>query len=182
MQLLIASGANERGAMTTSSSLHAGDTGRRPFAVFARLATVSIGLVNLAFLAIQNGVDDAMRRGDVTWNNALPVVLAVVVAGLVTSEITLRRLEPFGEEFFHRYRIMVLALGLGGMLTGGMVTAALALNGALLIEPATLLVRVAAALLFGLVDGASGAVLGLLEGLILAFPLAAILGRFRNTN
>ena len=158
------------------------DTGGRSFAVFVRFTAVSFGLVNLAFLAVRNGVDDTMRRGDVTWNNALPVVLAAIVAGLATSEIVLRRLEPFGEEFFHRYRIMVLASSLGGMLLGGMVAAALALNGALLIEPATLLERVAAALLFGLVGGASGAVLGLLEGLILAFPLTVVLGWFRSAD
>lgn len=168
--------------MTTSSRLHAEGTSRRPFAVFARIAAVSIGLANLVFLAVQNGVDDAMRRGNVTWNDALPVVLAVMIAGFAASEITLRRLEPFGEELFHRYRVMVLALGLGGMLAGAMVVGALALNGALLVEPVTLLQRVAAALLFGLVGGASGAVLGLLEGLILALPLAAILGLFRNED
>lgn len=34
----------------------------------------------------------------------------------------------------------------------------------------------------GLVGAAFGLVLGMFEGLILAFPLAAILGRFRNAN
>ena len=53
-----------------------------------RFAAVFVGLVNLAILATLNGVGTAARRGDVTLDYALPVVLAVILAGLLTSEVS----------------------------------------------------------------------------------------------
>ena len=58
--------------------------------VFTRFAAVFVGLANLAVLAALNGTDFTLQNGDVMWDQALPVVLAVVVAGLLTSEIVLR--------------------------------------------------------------------------------------------
>jgi len=162
--------------------LDASGTGSRSLAVFARLTAVFVGLANLTFLAVQNGVGAAIQRGDATWNNAFPVVLAVIVAGLLISEIVLRRFTLLGEEFSQRYLIVVLAWGLGGALTGGLVAAALALNGALVIGSATLLERIAAAIVSALVGAGAGGVLGVAEGLLLALPLAAILGLFRRTS
>ena len=68
---------------------------------FTRLAAIIVGLVNLAALVILEGVDSVVQRGDVVWSQALPLVLAVVVAGLLTSEIVLRwfKQSTLAEEF-----------------------------------------------------------------------------------
>ncbi len=50
-----------------------------------RFAAVFVGLVNLAILAALNGVGTAARMGDVTL---LTVVLAVILVGLLTSEVS----------------------------------------------------------------------------------------------
>jgi len=55
-----------------------------------RLAAIFVGLVYLAVLVMLEGVESIVQRGDVVWSQALAVVLAVVSAGLLTSEIVLR--------------------------------------------------------------------------------------------
>ncbi len=55
--------------------------------------------------------DSCIRMEDVVrWIKALPAVLLVVVAGLGTAEIVLKRFKPLAlrERFFDRYRFMVL--------------------------------------------------------------------------
>ena len=50
---------------------------------FTRVAAIFVVLANLAVLIMLEGVDPIVQRGDVVWSQALlPVVLAVVVAGL----------------------------------------------------------------------------------------------------
>jgi hypothetical protein len=181
--LLTGSGATERGDVATSR-LNASDTGRRPFTAFTRLAGVFVGLVNLLVLADPNGVVIAYQMGNVGWYEALPPVLAVMIAGLVTSEVVLRWLEPvaLAEKFSHRYGISVFAVCLGGTLMGFLLAAALTLNRVLVPGPDTLLERIPVSLIPGLVGAVFGLGLGLVEGLFLALPLAVILGRFRNRS
>lgn len=170
--------------MTTSSST-ASDTGRRPFAVFTRFAAIFVGLANLAFLAILFDSDSSAWR-NVAWTEALPCVIAMVVAGLVTAEIFLRRFRPLAlkEEFFDRYRVMVGTVCLGGVVSGGLVGSLLLLGdssagGSLTITGliSTVLMTVSVMLLSGFL-ASYGAALGFIEGLFLAFLLAAILGLF----
>lgn len=153
-------------------------------AAFSRLAAVFVGLINLIVLAGPNEVASAYRRGDVGWNEALPPVFAVMVAGLVTAEVVLRWLKPvaLAEKFSRRYGISVFVVCLGGALMGFLLAAALALNGVLVGGSKTLPERIPGALASGVVGVAFGLGSGLVEGAILAFPLAAILGRFRNAS
>jgi hypothetical protein len=149
-------------------------------ATFARLSAVSVGLANLAVLAGLFDSDSPLRRGEVAVGEALPPVLILVVAGLLTSEIVLRTFKPLREKFFERYSFTVLAVCLGGMLMGGLLAGLFALNGVLFPKPSTILQGIVAALMSGLVGAAFGLGLGLAEGLVLAFPIAAILGLFRS--
>ena len=147
---------------------------------FSRLAAIFVGMANLAVLAWLSD-DSRIRTGDVAWwIEALPAMLIVVVAGLVTSEIVLRRSKPLREKFSDRYGVMLFAVGLGGMLMGELLAGLFALNGVLFPGLSTIPERILVALLSGLVGAAFGLELGLAEGLVLAFPLAAILGLLRN--
>ncbi len=174
--------------MTTSSRIDASGAGNRSLAVFARFSAVFVGLANLTVLTVLSNSDYSAWRS-VTWTEALPFVIAVVVAGLVTSEIFLGRFKPLAlkEEFFDRYRVMVGTVCLGGVVSGGLVGGLLLLGdlpagGSLTITGlvSMVLTAVPVVLLSGFFGALYGAALGFIEGLFLAFPLAAILGRMRN--
>ncbi len=122
-------------------------------------------------------------------------MVAVVIAGLVTSKIFLGRFRPLAlkEEFFDRYRIMVGTVCLGGVASGGLVGGLL--GGLLLLDDSSvggsltvtglispILMAVPLVLLTGFFGVLYGAALGFIEGLFLAFPLAAILGLFRRAS
>ncbi len=96
-------------------------------AAFTRLTAVFVGLVNLVIVASSGGYGAPLWTGDVTWAGAIRSVLAVVFAGLLTSEIVLRwfRRPMLDEKFFVRYGVAVSALALGGVLMGGLLTAVL---------------------------------------------------------
>ena len=150
--------------------------------IFVRAVAVFVGLSNLAVLAWLNGAGYAIRRGDVTWEYALPIVLAVVVAGLVTAEAVVR---GFGSSilsgrFFHQYCYVVLAVGLGGALTGGLVVYVLTIERVLVPGPSSVLGLILVAFIPGLMGAVFGFALGVMEGVILAFPLVTILRRLEN--
>ena len=115
--------------------------GRRAFAVFTRLAAVFVGLVNLIILVDPDSVVASYQKGNVGWYEALLPVLAVVIAGLATSEIVLRWLKPvaLADKFSHRYGVSVLVVCLGGAIMGFLLAAALTLNRVLVPGPDELL-------------------------------------------
>ena len=99
------------------------------------------------------------------------LLLASVVAGLLVAEVLLRLMRPALEgEFPLRYVVIVFGVLLGGVLLGAFLGFLMGLG--------TLEGAIGGAVLGAMVGG----VLGLGEGLILAFPLAAVLGLFRNRN
>ncbi len=112
------------------------------------------------------------------WYEALPPVLAVVIVGFTTSEVILRWLKPeaLADKFSHRYGISVFTICLGGAIMGFLLAAALTINRVLVPGPDELLVRLPASFIPGLVGAALGQVLSLVESLIVALSLAAILG------
>lgn len=150
-------------------------------AIFARFSAVVVGLANFAVIAGWNG-DTFLWWMDLTWTEALPSALLVVAVGLLTSEVVLRKLRPFRESFSDRYGIMVAALCLGGTLTGFFLTFLFAIDGTLGAEVNITLETMPYMMIGGSRSGLVGAMfgfwLGIAEGLILAFPLAAILGLF----
>lgn len=112
-------------------------------------------------------------------------MLAAVVAGLVTVEIVLRwfRRTTLAEKFSDRYAFVVMAVCFGGVLMSVLSASVLSIGNAVLApRPTTIPELVMVELAGGSIGIPFGLGLGLVEGLILAFPLAAFLGRFRNTN
>ena len=82
-------------------------------AAFTRLTAVFVGLVNLVIVASSGGYGAPLWTGDVTWAGAIRSVIAVVFAGLLTSEIVLWFRRPMlDEKFFVRYGVAVSALAL----------------------------------------------------------------------
>ncbi len=135
-------------------------------ATFARLAAVILGSVNLALLAGVFDADSSLRRREVELGKALVPLLAVVVAGLASAEIVLKKLGPLvrADGFYERYAAVLAAVWHLDRKLYAMPTSIYD------VTVGTLFV-----VLLGLVFGGG---LGVIEGLILAFPLAAFLGLF----
>ena len=160
---------------------------------FVRTAAVLVGLANLVVLAHFFGGEPALPmgavRGEVSPREAIPPVLAAVAAGFAAAEVAIKRFDRmsafgryvFFEKLSHRRAGIVGTVCLGGALMGILLGALLVLQG----PPdnmgtMTHTEQAAISLLSASVTGAYGAmfggVLGAIEGLILAPPLAAILG------
>ncbi len=149
-------------------------------ATFARLAAVIVGSVNLALLAGVFDADSPLRGGEVELGEALVPLLAVVVAGLASAEIVLRKLGPLvrASGFYERYAAALVAVSLGGTFSGGLLAALWHLDGTLAATPTSIYDVTVGTLLLVLLGIVIGGGLGVIEGLILAFPLAAVLGLF----
>ncbi len=112
---------------------------------------------------------------------ALVPLLAVVVAGLASAaEIVLKKLGPLvrADGFYERYAAVLVAVSLGGTFSGGLLAALWHLDGTLYAMPTSIhdiTVGTLFVVLFGIVSGGG---LGVIEGLILTSPLAAVLGLF----
>lgn len=158
---------------------------------FVRATAVFVGLANAGTAFVLSALwDDAPGKFvDVPWIQVLLPVVAVVVAGLATSEIVLRWFGPanlLASRFARRYFFVVLAVCLGGVLMGFLLGYVITLNAVLsgpmssVSGPVEVLEWMLRALGPGLVGVVLGLGLGLAEGLILAFPLAAMLGKFAS--
>ena len=151
---------------------------------FLRGVAVLVGLANLVVVGIRMfGLlyPSSTVWEEVTLNEALAPVLVAVLSGLATAEILPRvfRRELSSERFGQRYGAVVLGVLVGMALMGGLLAAVFALQ-ALANEPLTLAVLVASVVSTSFYGVVVGGMLGLVEGVVLAFPLAYILGRFRN--
>ena len=138
---------------------------------FVRAVFVLVGLANIYGPVAVAVVSDPAALSRVAPLSILPPVLLAWVPGLLVAEVLLRLMRPALEgEFLYRYGVIVFGGFLGGVLMGALMGFLLGLGS---LERA----------IWGAVLGAMiGGGLGMGEGLILAFPLAAILGRFRNKN
>lgn len=150
-------------------------------ALFVRAMALLVGLANA--LVIGDPLDVVGSSNNRPLAALFGTLLLAVVVGLGASEVVLRLGRPaLGGGFFARYGITVLGMCLGGAILGG---SSLAL-GLLTSQPGAqgpeggVALLVYAALAYGSIAAVVGGVLGALEGLILALPLAAILGRFRH--
>ena len=104
-------------------------------------------------------------------------MLAVVNAGLATSEVVLRWLKPaaLADKFSHQYGISVFTIYLGGATMGSLLAAALTIDRVVVPGPHELLVRIPVSLIPVFVGAALGLGLGLAEGLLLAPPAAILM-------
>lgn len=153
---------------------------------FVRAAAVVAGLANLyAFAWIFGFVPGSVGM---SFSDALPSVVAVLVAALSISELTVRR---FGQEiilceYSSRYVAVFRALCMGGALTGALLAGLWAVDGTMganpsvgyFSDPMNLLGSVLGSWRVMVVGTVVGGFLGFLEGAVLAFPLAAALGWF----
>ena len=139
---------------------------------FLRAVFVLVGLANIyGPLAVEVLSDPAALSRGADRLSILPSPLLVAVPGLLVAEVLLRLMRPELEgEFPLRYVVIVFGVCLGGVLMGALMGFLLGLG--------TLERTIWGAVLGAMVGGG----FGLGEGLILAFPLAAILGLSRNNN
>jgi hypothetical protein len=129
---------------------------------------------------------------------AIPSVIAVVLADLATSQIILWVFELPGRSFRHRYGVVVMSVCIGGTIEGAALGGVFSLDGTLFPEPTSgapwfnagdpllLLAQLFGAagvlLVAGLVGASIGVALGLAEDLVLALPLAAVLGTLSDED
>ena len=160
---------------------------------FVRAATVIVGLVNLrAFVWLfgfpSEGDGSLLLGTGVSFSDALPSVLAVSVAALATSELALRRFgrDIASDDYALRYAAAFRAICVGGALAGALLAGLWAVDGTMFADPpagyfsspANLLGAAVGSLPVGILGAVVGGFFGFLEGAVLAFPLAAVLGRF----
>ena len=173
-------------------------TSRLGLGWFVRVATVLLALANLVGVVLWfvGGLYVLGGEGESSFREAIPSAIAAVLAGLVTSQIVLRAFELPGRSFWHRYRIVVMSGCIGWAIEGAMLGWVFALDGTLFPEapPGTpwfnaggllfllaQLANLARVLLgAGAVGATMGVALGLAEGLVIALPLAAAVGVFRD--
>ena len=145
---------------------------------FVRGAAVLVGVANISACVLIGSSDDLL--GDFASPEMRPYLLLYAlfgaVAGLLTAEILLKlsRRALLRSGFFTRYAAMMLGTCVGGALTGALflVTSSLIFSGFSAGVPAYwLLLDIFA---FGVYAG----LFGLLEGVLVGLPLAAILGSF----
>jgi hypothetical protein len=150
-------------------------------AAFVRVSAVLVGMANVFLVSL---VGEGELGNALMWNldpwwphNAL-YALCAAVAGLVVSSILLRfARRELRETFFGRYGVMVLAVCLGGVVLGLLLSYAGVLLYSSPLTTVERLLEVTSRLPFTVV---AGGVLGAAEGVVLAFPLAAVLGRLRS--
>ena len=157
-----------------------------------RVAAVLAGLANLVGVVVwfAGGLRGLGGESASSLWEAIPSSIAAVLAGLLTSQIVLRAFELPGRILSHRYWVVVAAFCLGGAIEGGLLGWVFSMDGTLFPGPSSefyaghplrLLGDLAWSLLGGgLVGAVFGLVIGLAEGLVLAFPLAAAVGAFRD--
>ena len=158
---------------------------------FVRVTAIIVGLVNLrvfvwAFGYPSEGQGTWLLGAGISWFDALPSVLTVVVAALVTSELSLRRFREdiASTDYALRYAAAFRALCIGGALTGALLSVLWGLDGTIgpdpsagdFANPLVLLAAVAASWRVALLGAGVGFVFGFLQGAVLAFPLASALG------
>ncbi len=151
---------------------------------FTRVLAVLVGLANLVVVGIYMFsflYPSSTVWAEVTLNRALVPVLVVVLSALATAEIVPRifRRELSSERFGQRYGAAAAGVLLGMALMGGLLAAVVALQ-AFADEPLTLAVLVTSVVSTSFYGVVVGGMLGLVEGVVLALPLAHILGRFSN--
>ena len=157
---------------------------------FVRAVAVLVGLANLVGVIawFVGGLRVLGGEAASSLVEALPSVIAAVVAGLLTSRIALQALGSAGRGFRRRYEVAVMSVCVGGAIEGGMLGWVFAVDGTLFPEappefyarePLLLLAHLTLSLPAAFVGAGMGLAVGLAEGLVLALPLAAALGALR---
>jgi hypothetical protein len=138
-------------------------------------------LVGLANTLLYSGFGGSPWGGPLAWRlEPWPLsgayALCAILAGLLISAVVLGFMQPgLQGTFFARYGVLVLAVCLGGVSLSVLLSAVTYSFD----DHLTATKRITWFLSTVPFTAVAGGVLGAAEGVILAFPLAAILGRFR---
>ena len=148
-------------------------------ATLFRLTAICLGLLNVCAIGL---VGDTAYLGymDVARSPATLLLWAIcaAVAGLMASEIVLRSVRSvLWGNFALRYAGVVLTMCLSGVISGVLISVGELLRGSFGLAD-----HIGLFLMSGAVGALFGGQLGFLEGLVLAFPLAALLGLFRGRD
>ncbi|CAN5165458.1 hypothetical protein BH24ACT17_BH24ACT17_12620 [soil metagenome] len=113
------------------------------------------------------------------WSLSALYVLCAIFAGLLVAGGLIGLAEKvLRESFFARYGVMVLAICIGGAMLAILLTTV-----TYLFDNAAYVPRATSETIYTLVlVTIPGATLGAIEGVILAFPLAWLLGLFKERN
>lgn len=145
--------------------------------IFLMVAAVLVGLANATLYSLigNNTFDNLFEWRRDPWSLYLLYALSAVFAGLLISGGLLRFGEKvLQESFFARYGLMVLAICIGGALLAVYLTTI-----TFLFDDTAYVPRGISEVTYTLaMVTVPGAMLGAIEGVILAFPLAWLLGLF----
>ncbi len=149
--------------------------------VFLIAAAVLVGLANAT---LYSAFGDSAWGGPFVWRlepwplSAAYALCAVLTGLVVSGALLLFVSQDLQGSFFARYGLMVLAICLGGaMLATLLIAITFAFGDEVYVPSRT------SELLYAIAFSAiPGGVLGAVEGVVLAFPLAATLGLFRGRD
>jgi hypothetical protein len=147
--------------------------------VFLMAAAVLVGIANATLYSLigNNTFDNLFEWQRDPWSLYLLYAATALFVGLLTSGTLLRFAEDvLRETFFARYGLMVLTI-----CAGGAVLAVFLTTISFLFDPdAVTPTRITETVLTLARVAVPGAMLGAIEGVVLAFPLAWLLGLFKK--
>jgi hypothetical protein len=147
--------------------------------VFLMIAAVLVGLANATLYSLigNNTFDNLFEWQRDPWSLYVMYALCAVFASLLISGGVLRFGEKvLQESFFARYGLMVLAICIGGAMLAVYLTTVTFLFDDRAYVPS----RISEVSYTLAMVTVPGAMLGAIEGVVLAFPLAWLLGLFRE--
>jgi hypothetical protein len=149
--------------------------------IFLMAAAVLIALANAILYSLigNNTFTNLFDFHLDPWSLSALYVLCAIFAGLLVAGGLIGFAEKvLGESFFARYGVMVLAICIGGAMLAILLTTV-----TYLFDDAAYVPRATSETIYTLVlVTIPGATLGAIEGVILAFPLAWLLGLFKERN
>ena len=149
--------------------------------IFLMAAAVAVGLANATLYSLigNNTFDDLFAWQTDPWSLYVMYALCAVFVGLLISGGLLKFAEgDLQDRFFARYGVMVLAICIGGAMLAIFLTTATFMFD----ENAYVPRRVSETFYTLALVTIPGAMLGAIEGVVLAFPLAWVLGLFRKRS
>jgi hypothetical protein len=147
--------------------------------IFLMVAAIVVGIANATLYSFigNNTFDNLFEWQRDPWSLYLLYTFTAVFVGLMISGILLRFAEDvLRETFFARYGLMVLTI-----CAGGAVLAVFFTTISFLFDPGAVVpTRISETSYTLAMVTVPGATLGAIEGIVLAFPLAYLLGLFKK--
>ncbi|HEY6581856.1 MAG TPA: hypothetical protein VIZ60_12090 [Rubrobacter sp.] len=149
--------------------------------IFLMAAAVLVGIANATLYSLigNNTFDNLFRWQRDTWSLYFLYAFCAIFVGLLISGTLLRFAEDvLRETFFARYGLMVLTICLGGAALAVFLTTITFMFDERAVAPS----RISEASYTLALVTVPGAMLGAIEGVVLAFPLAWLLGLFKKPS